>query len=195
MNTRTCSKCGWVYPATYKANTCKFCHAPLIGRYCSSCGEYFPDLKFPRCTACDTKRFADMMARRRILVATQLREWQDIIATIPTPYVTLKEEAWINACKHFGGCAFCGKPDIDARAMFIPFRMGGRYCAWNIVPACEPCTEVLQKLENPFERMDNLLRRNGNRIKLGQSKEHLDQIVDYLRPILLEAANEKRGEN
>lgn len=197
MNTKKCSKCGWEFPENYPGRTCKFCSGKLIGHHCVDCGVWVPGMKWPlvRCTKCETKRFAACIARRKELVASQLKEWQDIIAKVPTPYRTLTEKEWLEACSYFGGCAFCGKPQIDVRVMFIPFKSGGRYCAWNIVPSCEACATRCTPKYNPFHSMDNYLNHGTTKYnKLGQTKAHLIKIVDYLQPKLMEAANEQ-GKN
>ena len=66
-------------------------------------------------------------------------EWVEKVKLVPRDYPTLTEEQWMEAVKHFGGCALCGEESIDARSYFVPFKDGGRYCDWNIIPVCSKC--------------------------------------------------------
>lgn len=152
--------------------------------YCAKCGEWSDNLRPAnnRCQKCETEDHKQWRMKRRSNSAISLDEWKKKIANIPYPYSTLTEAEWLNACKHFGGCAYCGKPDIDARSMFIQFKDGGRYCAWNIVPACEKCETAL-KQTNPFSFMDTKLYRGNGYLakKLGFSLDNLQKIVEYLQ--------------
>lgn len=114
-----------------------------------------------------------------------------MIGKLPYPYQTLNEEQWMEACKHFGGCAYCGKDSIDVRSMFIKFKNGGRYCNWNIIPACEQCENALKLTDNPFIRMDQKYKRGNSTQakKLGFNLDNLQRIVDYLQS-KMEALNE-----
>lgn len=116
------------------------------------------------------------------LAAVSLDSWKEDISKIPTPYTTLTEEQWLEACNHFGGCAYCGRDQIDSRAMFIQFKDGGRYCNWNIIPACEKCETMYKSTDNPFLRMDQKInnRRDSQARKYGLSLTKLARIVDYL---------------
>lgn len=183
MNTRKCSKCGWEYPLDWPGRTCKFCHEPFIGGFCYMCGEWADKLWEGRCTACKTKLHSKWRLGRLADADKQYKEWLESIKKIPYPYKTLTEEQWMEACKHFGGCAYCGSPEIEARSMFIPFKEGGRYCNWNIIPACEKCETVRKSTINPFERMDNMVKRSQTcqAKKLGFTLENLQKIVDYLQ--------------
>lgn len=98
----------------------------------------------------------------------------------------------MEACKHFGGCAYCGTDSIDARSMFIQFNAGGRYCAWNIIPACEQCETALKVDPNPFLRMDDSYHRGAKHSarKYGFTIENLQNIVDYLQSRMEEVSDE-----
>lgn len=186
MNTRKCNNCGWEYPATWPGKTCKFCHARMEGGACACCGKIVSKLNKTnnRCRECNTKDHVAWAKARRFEASRRFIEWQDLIESIPTPYETLTEEQWLEACKHFGGCAYCGKPEIEARSMFIPFKIGGRYCAWNVIPACEQCETALRVQENPFLRMDDTYNRdkeNSSARKLGFNLDRLEAIVNYLK--------------
>lgn len=76
------------------------------------------------------------MRQRRIEV---YQDWLEKIRKIPKDYKTLTEEQWLQAVRHFDGCALCGAESIDTRGYFVPFELGGRYCDWNIIPMCSKC--------------------------------------------------------
>lgn len=185
MNTRKCNNCGWEYPATWPGKTCKFCKAPMEGGICSSCGKFAEKLNKTnyRCTECSTKAHKAWSKGRVDAAEIEFSAWLEKIKQIPVPYTTLTEDEWLEACKHFGGCAYCGRPEIEARSMFIPFKLGGRYCAWNIIPACERCETSIKLTENPFKRMDDVYNRDKNihTRRLGLSLDNLNRIVDYLK--------------
>lgn len=185
MNIKKCSKCGWEYPASWPGRTCKFCHGHILGGYCSKCGEWSDNLNKTnsRCRKCNSEEHAAWRHSRMNSADTKLQEWLKKIKALPTPYRTLTEDEWMQACKHFGGCAYCGSDQIDSRSMFIQFDKGGRYCAWNIIPACEKCETMHKFIQNPFKRMDeHLYRSQGNQTrKYNQSLDSLNKIVDYLQ--------------
>lgn len=184
MSTKKCSKCGWVYPKEWPGRTCKFCHGSIIGGTCNVCGRYFDYLTSTRrvCTECATIQHSAWRTKRKQHSDDQLKEWLDRIAKVPTPYRTLTNDEWLEACKHFGGCAYCGKESIDARAMFIPFKRGGRYCAWNVVPMCERCAKIHMTIANPFRTMDDALYSHSTNTakKYNFDSNKLQGIVDYL---------------
>lgn len=182
MNIKKCSKCGWEFPATYKSRRCKFCGTQFRMGYCNCCGEWKETLRANKwvCRECETKVHKEWRQQRRDASIAKYKNWLEKIAKAPSK--TLTEEEWLEACRHFGGCAYCGKPHIDARSMFISFKDGGRYCAWNVIPACEKCETAL-KGSNPFKWMDGSINRNsyGPPKALGVSTENLQKIVDYLQ--------------
>lgn len=182
MNTKTCKGCGWVYPKDWPGKTCRFCHTRLTEGICAVCGEYSEKLHRYRCASCATKEHISWRSSRRGNAQSQYEEWLKEISKIPTPYKTLTEEQWLEACKHFGGCAYCGADSIDARSMFIDFSNGGRYCAWNIIPSCERCETAIKSIRNPFARMDNILYRDkaSSAKKYNFSLDNLHKITDYL---------------
>jgi hypothetical protein len=101
------------------------------------------------------------LARRDAIYA----EWKSRIAEVPKDYPPLTEEQWMEVVKHFNGCAMCGSEDISTRGYFVPFKEGGRYCDWNIIPLCEKCATTIKYKPNPF--------------KYKRPKQLMD-IVDYL---------------
>lgn len=182
MNTKKCSKCGWIYPADWPGQTCKFCHTPMEGGRCSGCGRIVEKLYRGHCKDCKTKIHAAWRAKKRAEGKDNYSDWLERIKAIPTPYKTLTEEQWNKACRHFNGCAYCGEPEISARSMFIDFKEGGRYCSWNIIPACEKCETAIVRQPNPFIRMDTQINRSADSSTrvYGLNKENLQRIVDYL---------------
>lgn len=185
MSTRKCNKCGWEYPATWPGKTCKFCHSPMEGGQCASCGKFAEKLnKYNnRCKECSTKAHRAWSQGRVDKAEIEFKDWLSTIEAIPKPHKTLTEDEWLEACRHFGGCAYCGEPEIEARSMFIPFKLGGRYCSWNIIPACERCETSVKLTDNPFKRMDNIYNRGKGRQtnKLGFTLDNLNRIVEYLK--------------
>lgn len=185
MNIKKCSKCGWEYPASWPHVQCKFCHTRFRMGYCNRCGEWSDNLNQTtgRCPACCTEEHAKWRFNRRASADKSYNEWLEQIKAIPTPYKTLTEAEWLESCTHFSGCAFCGDDDIQARQMFVPFRDGGRYCAWNIVPACERCATARKDMLNPFRKMDSTLLRYADCAakKRNYSLDKLQKIVDYLQ--------------
>jgi len=147
------------------------------------CGKWNDKLHNGYCQPCHTIMHREWRKGRRDAAATSLDEWLKKIKALPYPSPALTEEQWMEACKHFGGCAYCGEASIDARSMFIPFKDGGRYCAWNIIPSCEKCETGRKEIPNPFLRMDNSLNRSPEACarKYGYTLENLQGIVDYLQ--------------
>lgn len=185
MNTKKCSKCGWEYPISHPDRTCRFCQEPFKQVPCTSCGTPTDIEKIYHglCRACQTMQNKQWRHNRKDNADKKYEEWLEKISTIPTPYKTLTEEQWLETCKHFGGCAYCGSMDISARSLFIPFKDGGKYCVWNVIPACEKCETAVKMIKNPFNRMDQQVHRapaNQAR-KLGFTLDNLQTIVDYLQ--------------
>lgn len=136
------------------------------------------------CRKCRTKQYAAWRKGKVDNADNAYNEWLDKVnIQLKTDTETLTESQWMEACKHFGGCAYCGDTSIDARSMFIAFKDGGRYANWNIVPACERCETSHKHIENPFKRMDqHLYRSQDNQArKYNYSVENLQKITDYLQ--------------
>lgn len=182
MNTKKCSNCGWEYAEDWPGRTCKFCHAPMPEAICSICGNVYYNTKRPYCRDCETKQHSKWRGKIRKDTISSYDKWLSDIKSLPTPYVTLTEEQWNKVCRHFNGCAYCGEPEIASRSMFIEFAKGGRYCSWNIIPACEKCETSRVVQPNPFMRMNEQLNRSADSSTrvYGFTKENLQRIVDYL---------------
>lgn len=183
MSTKKCEKCGWEYPANWPGRTCRFCGGKVPNNYCCICKQLAPSLNsLYVCAKCQTKYFNRWKEKRNRTAEEKYEKYLELIKSIPTPYKTLTEEQWMEACKHFGGCAYCGADEIASRSMFITFKEGGRYCAWNIVPVCERC-EVSNKIQpNPFKRFDRVVHRGKaeHAVRYNLSLDKLQKIVDYL---------------
>jgi len=187
--TKTCGKCGWVYPITHPDKRCRFCNEIFKQRFCSDCGRYtdiHPSGSI--CRPCISKRSARyhdkaehyahnaryLQANREKCV-TQFNTWIGLINAVPKPYKMLTEDEWISACSYFGSCAICGEDHIESRCFFIPFGLGGRYTSWNVLPVCEKCANMQRVKFNPFLRYDK---------HFSDTPRDLTKIVEYLQPQL-----------
>lgn len=189
MNTKTCKKCGWVYPVTQKGNKCLICGELFDVVVCCTCGEVVSGKdkvpKRPQCKKCHNAQERAHMkvynAKRKTGFVDTYSTWLARIAQIPKNYPALTEAQWLKACNHFNGCAQCGSANIDARGFFIQFSEGGRYCDWNIVPTCTKCSSELKKQVNPFRlawTRDNMGRSFNNRKCLAKIEKYLGGIID-----------------
>lgn len=120
----------------------------------------------------------------------QLDVWQHWISKIPKDYHTLTEEEWEKVVEYFDGkCAFCQLNDFTLRGMFLTANQGGRYCNWNVIPVCDVCINR-PKNKNPFRFMSKQYTATMSISSLRRySVKKLRKIVEYLEPILLEAAH------
>lgn len=143
MGTKTCEKCGWVVDDRTLNNYCPVCKTKFKIGICTTCGRLVTFYR-PRqnvCKECYDKytRKPDATSKYRKKRAARYTTWVEKISHIPKDYPTLTEAQWLAAVKHFNGCAICGAETIDTRQYFIPFKDGGRYCDWNIIPVCTNC--------------------------------------------------------
>lgn len=191
MSTKICSKCGWEYPESYDRRKCRFCgtafkvekpkKVKIPRTHCARCGE--PASKFDsygRCTKCTTELHNNWRIKRTNASFEKYDDWLNKIKDLPMQPLT--EEQWLEACRYFRGCAYCGASEISSRSMFIEYENGGRYCSWNIVPACEKCETSIRRENNPFKRFDHVLNRkvDNQATTHGFSLDKLQRIVDYL---------------
>lgn len=181
MPTKKCSKCGWEVAHTYRATICPVCGTRYVDGPCRVCGKYSKRLvNGTHCVSCYREQYKiadatrDWRKRKRAESDAAYAAWLDKIAALPKDYPTLTQEQWLRACAHFNGCAFCGAASIDARVYFIPFKAGGRYCDWNIVPACEKCAVRIKLMPNTFA----YLERAPERDKLLGIIKYLEAILD-----------------
>lgn len=179
MDTKTCKKCGWVLSIKDPKNRCPVCHTRFEKGICKICGQYV-DLYRERdvCKTCyDTvtrKPDANKNVRKRR--SKVYDEWLANIAKISKSYPTLTEEQWLEAVKHFNGCALCEEESVDTRGYFIPFKLGGRYCDWNIIPVCDKCATEIRINPNYFlnrrpEGLTNIINYLGVRIDAALGKD------------------------
>jgi hypothetical protein len=139
------------------------------GKYCVRCYRKKYDI------AANTRRWRE---EKRQENDDTFAKWLGKIKLLPSDYPTLTQEQWLAACRHFGGCAYCGTESIDARAYFIPFKAGGRYCDWNMVPACEKCATRIKELDNPFAYLERAKERKALQGIIEYLEERLNAAVD-----------------
>lgn len=183
MNTKTCKRCGWVYPITQPGTKCKICGEPFEQIVCRICGQVKNRnemMKSTLCKKCHSRLiipYGKGNYRRRIgRLEDSLNAWLDKVAKVPKSYATLTEEQWLEACRFFNGCARCYSEDIDTRGFFIPARLGGRYCDWNVIPLCERCAKTWDRTNNVFITATFRDEQNRN----SEYRDQLKKIVEYL---------------
>lgn len=203
MSTKTCKGCGWEFPVTHKAKQCRFCGTPIHEHICVECDElkkvhYITGV----CYDCakqlkDEKRAANLWRRFERVKKTdytsyhksiakyikslndKYTRWLEKIDKIPKPYKFLTEEQWLETCSFFNGCALCDNEEVTTRGYFIPFKEGGRYCNWNVIPLCEQCATRMNKQPNPFKRTCTRMNKTVNTDR-GMSKKKVETIAIYL---------------
>ena len=198
MNTKTCKKCGWVYPAYTEANCCRFCKEPFTEGTCKICRKFCTNLIGDRgiCPECYREQ-VNAYSRERsirnyragiIKAEERFRAWIETLND--TKAHVLTEEEWMEACRYFDGCALCGSHDISTRGYFIRFEDGGRYNACNVIPMCEICATSLKRQPNPFIQMDPNLNRNLA-VGRGLSLKNLNNTASYLQAKIEGALHEQ----
>lgn len=180
-------------------------------RRCPKCGKYVKvdiaeidadtdkivPLEKPRCYI-GPNAMKEQRRRQKAIekVEGDFNAWLDMINKVPKDYHTLNNGEWFEACRYFGGCALCDSKEMDSRWFFIPFKVGGRYCNWNVIPVCEKCSTAIKRATNPFRALHPRLGQIGSDVARGLEHYHnagkrLDKIVGYLKPKLEAAANEE----
>lgn len=170
MDKRKCPKCGWIPGKGDNDRRCKLCGTLFEYRlclYCHTVQKVYTENK-PICREC-------YLARQRVNKTEVNRRWKIkrtkkrvdayeawLKRTRSAPFKALSEADWLEACRYFGGCALCNNVEISARGYFIPYTMGGRYTAWNILPLCEQCTLETKYQLNPWLRLDEYLNDSIN---------------------------------
>lgn len=203
MNTKTCKKCGWVYPYITPYKSCRFCGMSFTDGICAECGEASNDLipGTSLCRECYNRRNRVYQKRvvrttddnqkhyRRICEEADKRfaTWTEQLKSITTH--TLTEAEWMECCRYFNGCAFCDSDSIDARGYFVRFEDGGKYNACNIIPLCETCATAIKKQPNHFRRMNPYINRSLDVVR-GCSIDKVDKAVEYLQSKIEEVKNE-----
>ncbi len=190
MNTKTCKRCGWVYPITQPGTKCKMCGETFEYIVCRECGGIFDHSGIAHgnlCKKCKVllstrtkkQRYERMIKKHK----DRFDAWLAKVAQVPKNYATLTEEQWLEACRFFNGCARCNSEDIDTRGFFIVAKLGGRYCDWNVIPLCERCAKTWNITRSVF--VTALTRDNLNRNS--EYRDNLEKIVEYLE-VKLDAA-------
>ena len=191
MNTKTCKRCGWVYPITQPGNICKICGEPFDIVLCRSCGKVVSGSEQYAgknlCVACGRKynnEHSPVYKEKRIeALEARFDAWVANVQQVPKEYPTLTEAQWLEACRFFDGCARCHNDVIDARGFFIGAKLGGRYCDWNVIPLCERCASRWDLTKSVFVNAlykDHMERGN-------EYRDCLEKIVQYLE-VKLDAA-------
>lgn len=193
MNTKTCKRCGWVYPITQPGNVCKICGERFDIVLCRTCGvivrreDAYADIN--QCLSCGrayNNEHAPIYIRKRIkALEARFDTWIAKVRRVPTQYPTLTEAQWLEACRYFDGCARCHNDVIDTRGFFIGAKLGGRYCDWNIIPLCERCASRWDLDKSIF--VNALYKDHQERGT--EYRECLEKIVQYLEVRLDAATN------
>lgn len=182
MSTKTCKKCGTVYPIDYPGHACPKCKEPFEIIICKRCGTITSVRVRDRalCKTCfnKTNKIYDKISKQRRYdkMDARFEAWIAKIKKVPANYPTLTEEQWIEACRFFKGCARCNSEQIDTRGFFIGAALGGRYCDWNIIPLCEKCATAWNLNASVFkytEQKDHISRSR-------EYRDNLEKIVEYL---------------
>ena len=183
MYTTKCSGCGLEIPVVGKHRTCKWCNTPLEKGICRDCGELAKlDIHTSRCRNCHQayKFLPHLKAKEEAQRAFD--NWIADINSLPQPYENLTQKQWLAACAYFNKCALCSETEIDTRGFFIPFKYGGKYCNWNIIPVCESCSRIWRMHWNPWYRVDTTyLAGKWDRKYLNKVVVYLQERMDELR--------------
>lgn len=132
---------------------CTKCEADLTAdMYCHTCKEMLPCDQFytrhdevdnecfrSHCLVCERtrKNHRDKYNNSHVFKFFSSAIKTDLKESMGTEPMT--EDEWLKNCKHFKGCAMCGKNDIQVRQYFIPRKQGGRYTRKNMLPMCPEC--------------------------------------------------------
>lgn len=188
MATRKCKKCGWEISATSMHSNCPVCGTLYKEGMCVICGTNVTNLVNGKyCVKCFRIKYRHndnhkiWKRQRRESNNNRYAEWLGKVKSLPKDYPTLTHEQWLSACRHFGGCAFCGDESIDSRAYFVPFKDGGRYCDWNIVPSCEKCAYRIKLIDNPFAYLERPSERKALQGIIAYLEERLNAAVDKFK--------------
>lgn len=148
---------------------------------CHKCGKY-TNVLYGRSVCPDCKKAVQRacLDRRKSLLYEAYNNWLELINCLK--FKPLTEADWIKSCEYFKGCACCGKPDIQARTMFIQHKLGGRYTPWNVIPTCATCNRTFKYMVNPFVSLDKQVSKCGGdspEMKAAKNNRSLFNIVLY----------------
>lgn len=184
MSTKTCKRCGWVYPITQPGTCCRVCGEPFEIVACRKCGKVVSGNQLKPHGLCDTCHSIRNVAnatksgkKRKAKLHQDFEDWVAKAKQVPKNYPTLTEEQWLDACRFFDGCARCYSDTIDTRGFFISRALGGRYCDWNIIPLCERCAKVWDLDRSVF---NYTLKKGSQEGRHREYRESLLKIVEYL---------------
>lgn len=187
-----CSLCGWEYPPTFTGSKCKICQTLLPEQFCTICKrklslddfELTPKGIKGYCKDCTSKINKEARQKRfelRFNKAKNLyEEWLKKVSHATDQ--RLSETDWQKTCRRFKGCSICGNPHIEIKGFFIPFKDGGKYAAWNIIPLCYDCSLRIGN-RGPFAYFSDLLLNTGNR-EMALNEDILLNITKYLEKCL-----------
>lgn len=180
MSTRICKACGWEHPKSFLGSKCRVCGAKLDTMFCPNCKRLLPISAFPNnkctCKQCWRPYENAWLSARVDKMHERFDDWVAKVRQVPKSYPALTEAQWLEACRHFDGCARCGSGDIDTRGFFIGASLGGRYCDWNIIPLCEKCASRWDLTKSVFRYTERIDERTKDKDLRGC----LEKIVDYL---------------
>lgn len=186
----TCETCGKQCKVDYKHFRCPYCKDILPMQYCRRCHQFMPmtvfSLKYDNrtgkydiwreCTKCRGKKESARVKEMQQESTQVAKEWLENLKDTQL----LTDDAWLETCRYFRGCALCDSPDIDARIFLVPYKYGGRYVASNVIPVCTHCFSLINKLNTPF---DFMMHEKYTRYKYGFNtlKEPLQKVLAYIK--------------
>lgn len=180
MNTKTCKNCGWVYPITQPGRKCEICGEVFDVIVCTTCNTPTPIERMESgtvtCKACAAAYNRTVAKRKTEFLTDQFDIWLDKVKAVPKKYPTLTEAQWLEACRHFDGCARCHNRDIDTRGFFVGAELGGRYCDWNVIPLCERCATTWDLTKSAFK----YTMTRDHTARSTEYRECMVKIIEYL---------------
>lgn len=190
MNTKTCKRCGWVYPITQPGIKCLICGERFETVTCSKCGIQFKPTREHGniCPTCVARSSYIYKVKRKEAMRDRFDQWVAKVKQVPKDYPTLTEAQWLEACSFFNGCARCDCDEIDTRGFFVGKELGGRYCDWNVIPLCTKCAKMwrLDKSMFLYAYHKDMIKNDKRYRKLGVSDskhefmDNLEKLVSYL---------------
>lgn len=159
---KTCVKCGYQMPKMSTKRICPACKTPWpLAGPCARCGTYSDSLMSSDhyCHECHSASNLEIYHKMIEDTFKQYKEWKD---KVPKEYTLLTEEEWLSACSYFNKCPICNAGTIDTKMYFIPFRDGGKYTAWNILPVCEKCAVGIRI--NKCQPFEHIMRVSSSRV-------------------------------
>lgn len=189
MNTKTCKRCGWVYPITQPGTKCKICGERFETIICNTCSKPFAyNGRRTTCPACESKLTIKSRKKRTDAMEERFKQWLDKVRQVPKDYPTLTEAQWLEACRFFNGCARCHSEEIDTRGFFVGREQGGRYCDWNVIPLCTKCAKMWQLDKSMFiyawhkdiVKGDKRYKPLGVSDSKTEFRDSLEKLVSYL---------------